>query len=208
VDGGAAHLFAAGGMPPDTTLREATVATLLRHDWAGAVFAREETAGALPLAALGIGCERAPDLLLSFAWSNAPNRFGYRGLTPGGGGIAIGAGDHGGGSPHELRNTLIASGPAFKTGVFAAAAGIADLAPTVCRILGVAAPAAWDGRVLIEALAGRYASADAASPAERPTLLTAGEGERRVWLSRVERSGRAYIRAAGRGEPAAFRYDG
>ncbi len=208
VDGGAAHLFATGSTPPDTALYEATVAALLRQEWAGAVFAREETAGALPLAALGIGCERAPDLLLTFAWSDAPNRFGYRGLTPGGGGIAIGAGDHGGGSPHELRNTLIAAGPAFTAGVFAAAAGIADLAPTVCRILGVAAPATWDGRVLMEALAGQSASAGAAPPTERPALLTAGEGERRIWLSRVECGGRTYVRAAGRGEPASFRYDG
>jgi phosphonoacetate hydrolase len=207
VDGGAAHLFARGGAPPDAALREATVAALLAHDWAGAVFAREETAGALPLAALGIDCDRSPDLLLTFAWSDAPNRYGYRGLSPGGGGIAIGAGDHGGGSPHELRNTLLAAGPSFRGGVYTGAAGIADLAPTVCCILNVPVPAQWSGRGLNEALARPAAAADAGPPDERSHLLTTAETRRQVWLSLVERGGRAYVRAAGRGEREGVRYD-
>jgi len=205
VDGGAAHLFARGGTVPGTALREATVAALLAHNWAGAMFAREQTAGALPLAALGVECERAPDLLLTFAWSDAPNRFGYRGLSPGGGGIAVGAGDHGGGSPHELRNTLVAAGPSFQRGVYAGAAGIADVAPTVCRILGVPLPAEWTGRLIAEALAGT--ASGATPPAEESRMLIAGEGERRVWLSLVDRGERTYVRAAGRGDPDAVRYD-
>lgn len=203
VDGGAAHLFARGPEPPDAALREATVAALLAHDWAGAVFAREKTPGALPLAALGIDCERAPDLLLTFAWSDGPNGFGYRGLSPGGGGIAIGAGDHGGGSPHELRNTLIAAGPSFQPAVYAGAAGIADIAPTLCRMLGVPAPAQWNGRVLVEALVAPASTGSDGPPAGAARLLTADAGERRVWLSLMEHGGREYVRAAGRGDPDA-----
>jgi len=208
VDGGAAHLFARDGKPPDAKLRGATVKALLAHDWAGAVFAREQTPGALPLAALGIDCERAPDLLMTFAWSDAPNAFGYHGTSPGGGGIAVGAGDHGGASPHELRNTLLAAGPSFRSGTLAGAAGIADIAPTVCRILGIPAAREWNGRVLTEALAeGGEAFAETERGSESYQLLTAGEREQQVWLSLVQYRGRAYVRAAGRGDVAAAHYD-
>lgn len=202
VDGGAAHLFARDGARPEGPLRTATVEALLAHDWSGAVFAREESDGALPIGALDIACERAPDLLATFAWRDAPNRFGYRGLSPGGG-IAVGAGDHGGASPHELRNTLLAAGPSFRHGVFERPAGVADLAPTICRILGLPTPVEWSGRVLGEALVG----SGAASPAEASRLLTAGDGEQRAWLSLVRCGDREYVRAAGRGEPGRLRYD-
>jgi len=207
VDGGAAHLFARDGRRPDAALRRVTVESLLEHDWAGAVFAGEETPGALPLAALGIDCARAPDLLVTFAWSDAPNAHGFRGQSPGGGAIAIGAGDHGGAAPFELRNTLLAAGPSFRQGAWNGAAGIGDIAPTVCRLLGVPAPARWDGRVLHEALAGQEAVQTGHAGAESAELLMAGEDARQLWLSLVRRGRSAYVQAAGRGDPAAFSYD-
>ena len=87
------------------------------------------------------------------AWEDGENRHGVRGLSAGQGGIAVGAGDHGGISPFEMRNTLIAAGPHFRAGTVSdVPCGIVDIAPTVLHCLGVTPPAEWGGRVLAEAL--------------------------------------------------------
>jgi arylsulfatase A-like enzyme len=62
-------------------------------------------------------------------------------------------GSHGGGSPAELHNTLIANGPSFKSGLKSRlASGNIDIAPTVLKLLGLPIPDHFDGRVLSEAL--------------------------------------------------------
>jgi arylsulfatase A-like enzyme len=48
---------------------------------------------------------------------------------------------------------LVASGPGIQPGVYAGAASLADIAPTLYRLLGVTAPDNVDGRVLDEILA-------------------------------------------------------
>jgi len=65
----------------------------------------------------------------------------------------VGGGCHGGLSRHELHNFLCMCGAAFKKNrVPDVPAGNIDIAPTVCRILGVAHTPSFDGRVLDEAL--------------------------------------------------------
>ena len=70
-------------------------------------------------------------------------------------GQPVGQGDHGSLSKHEMRNTLIAGGPSFKSSIHVdSPTGNVDLAPTVLRILGLPGGESMDGRVLEEALDG------------------------------------------------------
>jgi hypothetical protein len=109
--------------------------------------------GTLPLAAAGCDGATAPDLMVALAWDGGANAHGVPGRTAGSGAIAVGAGDHGGISPFEMHNTLIATGPDFRVGVVShVPCGIVDIAPTIAHCLGLEPPAAWDGRVLVEAL--------------------------------------------------------
>jgi predicted AlkP superfamily pyrophosphatase or phosphodiesterase len=59
-------------------------------------------------------------------------------------------GIHGG--PGTTNVLLLASGPGIRPGVYTAPASLADIAPTLYHLLGVAAPANVDGRVLDEIL--------------------------------------------------------
>jgi arylsulfatase A-like enzyme len=68
----------------------------------------------------------------------------------------IGVGSHGGSSPAELHNTLIASGPSFVSGLRSEmASGNIDVAPTILELLGLTQPDHFDGRILHEALKNR-----------------------------------------------------
>jgi predicted AlkP superfamily pyrophosphatase or phosphodiesterase len=149
VDGGAAHIFL---NQRSRTTYERLVAYLGEQSWVSAIFSREPVAGALPVEAALVDCERAADVIACLAWRHGDNGRGFDGFSLGGGGIAVGGGDHGGASPFEMRNTLIASGPSFRPGASDLPAGIVDVAPTVCRVLGLTAPQEWTGRVLVEAL--------------------------------------------------------
>ena len=56
-------------------------------------------------------------------------------------------------SPFDMRATLIAAGPDFRSGMVSdLPSGNIDIAPTVLWILGIAPPKPMDGRVLLEAL--------------------------------------------------------
>ena len=102
--------------------------------------------------------ERAPDLLVTFPWTSEPNAFGVPGtdLACVSGGARLFASDHGGMSPWNVRNTLLAWGPDFKKGVTVATpVGNVDVAPTILAALGIDDRDGMDGRVLIEALARR-----------------------------------------------------
>jgi predicted AlkP superfamily pyrophosphatase or phosphodiesterase len=59
-------------------------------------------------------------------------------------------GDHGSSSTADV--VLAASGPGIRPGVYISPASLTDIAPTLYRLLGVAAPANVDGRVLDEIL--------------------------------------------------------
>jgi arylsulfatase A-like enzyme len=152
--------------------RIARIARLVQaQDWGGVVFTAAKTPGDTLGAAEGTfsldlihaaNPERACDLLLTFPWTSRPNAFGIRGsdLACVSGGARLYASDHGSMSPWNVRNTLFGWGAGFKRGTtMRAAAGNADVAPTILALLGPepdrarrAADAALDGRVLAEAL--------------------------------------------------------
>ena len=152
----------------DAGAAEQLAAWLAAQDWCGPLFASRrvgQPAGALPAALIGCDGPRAPDLLMSFPWSSAPNAAGYPGFAPATGGMP-GQGQHGSMSRHELRNVGLARGPSFKNGiVLDTPTGNTDLAPTILRLLGITgADAGMDGRILEEALA------PSASPTPEPAV--------------------------------------
>ena len=154
ADNGGSVLFYAHGGDPQTVDRLAT--WLMEQPWCGALVAPEavgEIEGVLDAAKVGLDGQRAPDLIMSFAWTSSPNDAGWPGHVYSSGG-APGLGMHGSMSRTEQRCVLIARGPSFKAGArVEAPSGNVDLTPTVLRLLGVDGGQPMDGRVLEEALA-------------------------------------------------------
>jgi predicted AlkP superfamily pyrophosphatase or phosphodiesterase len=91
-----------------------------------------------------------PDVVVTFAWDSQQLVNGMPGIefeSFGGN-----RGMHGSFSPVDVHNTLIASGPGFKTGATVSnPTGNVDLAPTVAQLFGLTMPQA-DGRIINEAL--------------------------------------------------------
>jgi arylsulfatase A-like enzyme len=101
---------------------------------------------------------RGADIMFTLRWSDEKNRFGVEGTqtihSDSRDGVLQGdASGHGGLSPYAVRNTLILSGPAFRSGIeMDAPAGIVDITPTALALLDITPPdASFDGRVLSEA---------------------------------------------------------
>ena len=143
--------------PPNATTADRLARWLMTQPWCGALLSSEAAgsiAGTLPLELAGGDGERGPDLAMSFAWNHDDNEQGVPGHAFSAGG-APGAGQHGSMSPHELRNTLIAGGPSFKSGMInEIPSGNVDLAPTVLALLELPGAEQMDGRELSEALLG------------------------------------------------------
>ena len=159
-NGGAALFYAHESDPPTV---ERLAAWLSTQPWCGALLAAERVGpvpGTLPASVANIDGLRSPDLTMSFAWDSAPNAAGFPGHTASTGG-SVGVGTHGGMSQHELRNTLIARGPNWKTStVVDNPTGNIDIAPTILHLLGLPDGDDMDGRVLHEALADGGAPSD------------------------------------------------
>jgi arylsulfatase A-like enzyme len=103
---------------------------------------------------------RGPDILFTFPWTSATNRFGLAGTdlvhtTRAPGPRSGDASSHGSMSPWSIRNTCFAWGVDFKRGVeVRVPASNVDLVPTILAIKGLSADTSYDGRVLREALLG------------------------------------------------------
>lgn len=108
--------------------------------------------GTLSSAVIQWDHRRAADVIVSPAWSDARNEFGFPGTStrdsqrPGG---------HGSDSPYDLQIKLVAAGPDIKAGIRSRVpTGNVDLAPTVLYLLGIEPPKHMGGRVLHELLRG------------------------------------------------------
>ena len=136
------------------------VAFLRTKEWAGPLFSQggDGVEGNLPgtmsLGLAGCGGPRAPDLLMGFQWGDgflpgeeragALPGWGYSSVNNKGSG-----GTHGSCSPYELRNFLIACGPAFPAGARVdAPTGNIDLTPTILSLMGKEIPGGLDGETL------------------------------------------------------------
>ena len=146
--------------------------------------------GTLSYSAIDWNHPRAGDLLVSADWSSSTNSWGWAG-TSASGGVA----GHGSTSPFDVHNTLIASGPDFATGDRSSVpSSNADLAPTLCRLIGVECPQTMTGRVLREALAADEAGLP---PAVDEWIVTVSTSNYRLEgrFSRVD--GHRYFDGAG-----------
>jgi arylsulfatase A-like enzyme len=150
-NGGTALLYVTGH---DAEITRKLVDFLQRSDFAGAIFTRKPMEGTFTLDKARIDTESAPDVVVAFQWTDRKNAYGVPGFIITDDIRKAGQGSHATLSPHDMHNTLVASGPHFLRGsVDALPSSNADVAPTILHILGVAPPVAMDGRVLREALA-------------------------------------------------------
>ncbi|MFZ6654000.1 alkaline phosphatase family protein [Undibacterium sp. TJN19] len=155
ANGGSDYLY----LPDhDVTTVSSVVRFLQSREEYGAIFV-DSRYGAIPgtLPMSMINLENAvrsgkgqPDIIVSFTWDAQQLVNGLPGIefeSTGGN-----RGMHGSFSPIDVHNTLIASGPAFRSGVtISNPTGNVDVAPTIAYVLGQSMPQA-DGRVLNEAL--------------------------------------------------------
>jgi arylsulfatase A-like enzyme len=137
---------------------KAAVASLQSRLQFGAIFVSDkyaEVTGTLPMSLIGTehtGTGRAPDIIVSFS-------FDENVVVAGKSGISYASsvnrrGDHGSFSPTDTHISLLAYGPAFKSGLYdTLPTANVDIAPTVARILKFSMPDV-QGRVLEEALQG------------------------------------------------------
>jgi hypothetical protein len=131
------------------------VAQLRKEAWVGALFAAPAAEDQGPLGALAgtfsarllrWAHPRSGELLVLGDWRDQPGPHDVRGV-----GVGIGPGGHGNGSPFEVHATLVLAGPGVRGGLHSSVPSAnTDLAPTVCRLLGVPVPAWMEGRVLEE----------------------------------------------------------
>jgi arylsulfatase A-like enzyme len=128
----------------------AAISAIRALDYAGPIFTRDGHERTFPFTMIGLDGPRAPDIVFSFTWSDDA-----AGGLPG---AAVGTPskllvDHGSTSPHELRNTLVAAGPDFRSGWRdPLPVGNIDICPTLTQLLHLESGSQMDGRVLEEAL--------------------------------------------------------
>jgi arylsulfatase A-like enzyme len=149
------HLFVRNHGPETT---RALAALFQRQATTAAIFARDSTiAGTFPLAVAQLDHpERGADLVVTLTWRADTNAYGVPGTqaisVPGDERRVVnGAAGHGGLSPYVVHATMLAVGPAFRSGrVLDTPVGNIDVTPTVLALLGLPT-AGTDGRVLREA---------------------------------------------------------
>lgn len=139
----------------DAEVARRVAAWLPTRDWAGVILSRTAIDGTFSLAEARIDSPEAPDFVVSLRWDGTRSANGTPGqVVADGGDRVVGQGTHHSLSGFNMRNTLIAAGPDFKTGIRdPLPSANLDVVPTVLHVLGFSAEAAKrDGRVLSEAL--------------------------------------------------------
>jgi arylsulfatase A-like enzyme len=137
----------------DQKVIEKLVEFLQRSEFAGVILTQKAHAGTFALEQAQMNTATAPDVVAASRWNNQPNKFGVAGQIASDIGRKVGEGTHCTFSPHDMNNTLIASGPDFRRGwMDEMPTGNIDVTPTILWILGLNASQPTDGRVLSEAL--------------------------------------------------------
>ena len=135
----------------DAAVTRRLVEFLQQTDFAGVIFTREPMEGTFTLNKVKIDNQHAPDVEMSFRWTDGKNQFGAAGMMDGDWQRAAGKGTHATLSKFDMHNILIAAGPDFRRAqTDELPSGNVDLAPTVLAILGIKPATAMDGRVLSE----------------------------------------------------------
>ena len=139
----------------DKEVIQKLVTKLQGWEHAGVIFTKEALPGAYALSDEKLDSVNAPDVAVSFKWSEAPGRFGMKGQIPCSmSKYPVDGGMHASLSRYDMHNTFIAAGPGIRPGfVGTIPSGNTDVAPTLLSLLGLHdAAAAMDGRILHEAL--------------------------------------------------------
>lgn len=132
------------------------VETLQRHEEVGAVYTRParsgssegSVSGTISTATVQWDHERSADILVSPAWNDDINEFGFAGGT-----TRSGTATHGSDSPYDVGIRLVAAGPDIKTGLRSKVpTGNVDFIPTILHLLGIESASEMDGRVMHELL--------------------------------------------------------
>ena len=167
------------------------VEALQASDRVGAIFTRNgDVAGTLPFDTARWDHPRSADILYSPAWTEEENAYGYRGTS-----ASDGTAGHGSASPYDVRNTLIAAGPALASGIqVTLPTSNVDLAPTFLHLLGLPAAPTMTGRPLTEAFAD--APGETPEPRQEQVSREAADGSYRAvaWTTSVLE--RRYLDAA------------
>ena len=179
--GGSAFLYVIG---KDDSVTSRLVGFLQNMDSVGVLFSQlsngKPVDGTFPLSAVRMNAEEtAPDVVISFKWTDEKNEYGAPGhvLSEGG---KRNAGTHASLSRWDMHNTLIGNGPDFRAGfINDLPSSNADVSPTILSILGVKQPqGGMDGRVLKEALV--YEKTPSGKP-KTETIKTSREIGLRHW---------------------------
>jgi predicted AlkP superfamily pyrophosphatase or phosphodiesterase len=145
-NGGSASIYITGH---DADATAKIVAALAKLDYVGTIFTRDSLTGTFPLSLAKIDSAAAPDIALSYRWTDETTG-NLRGKTPS---ADPGKSVCGSLSPYDMRAAMIAYGPDFGKGkTDSYPTGNIDLAPTILWILGIDAPKSMNGRVLAEAM--------------------------------------------------------
>ena len=198
VGNGGSVLFYVIGHDPAVLSK--LVRTLEQSDFAGVIFTKAGGGGTFALSQAFIDATKAPDVVMSFRWSEEKNEFGAAGLINSDWNRKAGKGTHATLSPSDIHNTLIAAGPDFRHGATDdLPTGNVDIAPTVLRILKIKPAGEMDGRVLSEALVDDGDAAEAAGSETLDASEKVSGGTWHEWLRR-SRVGRTIYLDAGNGE--------
>jgi arylsulfatase A-like enzyme len=172
------------------TADPAAVQAIRQFDYVGPIFTSDGRDNTFPHSLVGLGGPRAPDLVFSFAWS-ADTVSGVPGTATGAASkLAM---DHGSISPYDLHNTLVLSGPDFRSGDRCGSpVGNVDVCPTLSHVLGLDIGAV-DGRVLHETLR----ESDGVQPQwdtwqeQRSFTARGRDWRQRIWFERTR--GASYL---------------
>ena len=193
----------------DAAIVSRLVEFLQQSDFAGVIFTRQPMEGTFgleqammdpPSAGHGAASrDHTPDVVMAFRWNDSKNQFGVPGMIDADWQRRAGKGTHATLSRFDMHNLLIATGPDFRSGeTDDLPTGNVDLAPTILRILGIAAPRLsqgyagqaqqLDGRILSEAMLNINAPP---SKAETKTVEATKEFSAGRWrqLLRISRVG-------------------
>jgi arylsulfatase A-like enzyme len=177
-NGGSVVLYVIGH---DPKLVREVVKLLQQQDFVGVLFTREPMEGTFTLEQARINTSDAPDIVVSLRWTEDKNPAGIAGSVPSDGWYVSGQGIHSSLSPFDMRATLVAAGPDFRTGMIdQLPSGNADLAPTILHLFEIRPPQKMDGRILIEAIGGG-ATSRVLPPIEARTLEAARDFDKFVW---------------------------
>lgn len=189
VNNGTTSLLYVAGHKPE--IIQQLVQFLQQQDFTGVILTREPHAGTFTLDQARVNTPSAPDIIVSFRWTEDRSATGLPGMMYADvGARGVGQGAHGSLSRYDMHNTLIAAGPDFQKGITnTLPSSNADVAPTVLHLLGISSQEKMDGRVLSEALVNPPVK----NPAPETKTIEATTGRWRQYLRVTSFGGAIYF---------------